>query len=181
MEFPKRKHPRLSGYDYTKVGSYFVTICTIHRDNILSEITVGHGDPGTPQNGQSAIRRVTSTHPTGNKLRHTDNSVEIALTSVGKVAEKYICSISQAYDNVTVDKYVIMPNHIHMILTFSQQNNKISVSRIIGVLKRLISKDIGANVFQTSFIDHIIRDEEDYWIRYNYIEQNPLKRALRSQ
>ena len=42
MEYPKRKHPRLPGYDYGQDGVYFLTICTRNRALILSEI-VGRG------------------------------------------------------------------------------------------------------------------------------------------
>lgn len=38
MEYPKRKLPRLKEYDYSKDGAYFITICTMDRNEILSEI-----------------------------------------------------------------------------------------------------------------------------------------------
>ena len=38
MELPKRKHPRLKEYDYSRAGAYFTTICTHNRENSLSNI-----------------------------------------------------------------------------------------------------------------------------------------------
>ena len=50
-----------------------------------------------------------------------------------------------------------------------------SLSQVIAVFKRLINKEIGKNLFQTSFYDHIIRDEEDYKTRWEYIDTNPAR------
>ena len=37
-ELPKRKHPRLIGYDYSAVGAYFITICVKDRHELLGEV-----------------------------------------------------------------------------------------------------------------------------------------------
>ena len=51
-----------------------------------------------------------------------------------------------------------------------------NVPKIIAALKRLINREIGRNIFQASFYDHVIRDESDYVKKYNYIENNPANR-----
>ena len=131
------------------------------------------------------------------------------LSKRGTVVEEAINSIPTHYKNVIVDKYVIMPNHIHLILTI--QNNisngrlviaptttestngrlviaptttestnrrlviapTTTVSTIIKELKRYVSKQIGFSIWQKSFHDHIIRNEEDYIRIAEYIESNP--------
>lgn len=157
MEYPTRKHPRLNNFDYSNVGAYFITICTKNRQRILCSIaSVGRDDLGTPP-------------------------YSIELTQWGEIADKYINSISANYKNVSVDKYVIMPDHIHLLLSLADDKRRAGSSRptdistIIGALKRLISKEIGENIFQASFNDHIIRNENDYLTRWTYIENNPLK------
>ena len=40
----------------------------------------------------------------------------VKLSPIGKVVEKHIRQINQHYVNVSVDKYVVMPNHIHLIV-----------------------------------------------------------------
>jgi REP element-mobilizing transposase RayT len=40
---PVRKHNRLKGYDYSREGAYFVTICTKKRECLFGEIIVGDG------------------------------------------------------------------------------------------------------------------------------------------
>ncbi len=154
MELPKRKPTRLKDFDYSQNGAYFVTICTKDKQCIFSEV-VGGGALDAPQN---------------------------ILSETGKIAEKYILSTNNIPD-VAVDKYVIMPNHIHLILIVhntggtskapSPTNN--IISHTISTFKRFVNKEAGQNIFQRSFHDHIIRDEQDYLKIWNYIDTNPQK------
>ena len=45
---------------------------------------------------------------------------QMQLTGLGKVVNQEILKIASFYLNVRIDKYVIMPNHIHMIIVISQ-------------------------------------------------------------
>ena len=99
MEFPIRKHPRLKEYDYSAEGCYFVTICTDCRKNLLSRIPVG---------------RAATLH---DLLERAAKPPSVQLTKIGRTVEKYICGIGAAYKGVSVDKYVIMPNHIHLLIS----------------------------------------------------------------
>jgi len=150
----QRKHTRLKEYDYSTVGAYFITVCSKDKVKIFCRI-VGRDDPGAPPC--------------------------VVLTDIGKVVDKYISSISDAYECVTVDKYVVMPNHIHLLLTIGAQrraeSSRPTVSRIIGAMKRLTNKETGLNLWQRSFHDHVIRDEHDYLTRWQYIDSNPIKWA----
>lgn len=154
MELPKRKPNRLAEYDYGSIGAYFLTICTEHRKSILSSVEgVGEGFP-LPK-----------------------------LTSYGEIAERYIYLLSMRYPMATIDAYVIMPNHIHLLLTLGgRRNASPTVTTMMGWMKYQMTKDInslrntpGEKVFQRSFYDHVIRDEEDYRIRLQYIKENPLR------
>ena len=87
-ELKKRKTPRYQSFDYNSSGVYFITICTQNRRCILSRI-VGTGVPDCPQ---------------------------IELTKYGQVADKYIKQLNDFYNHLSVEKYVIMPNHIHLLL-----------------------------------------------------------------
>ena len=83
------------------------------------------------------------------------------------------------YENINIDCFVIMPNHLHLIISINDsgvpRTAHPTVSRFIGTMKRFINKDIGENIWQKSFYDHIIRDDEDYSIKRKYIDENPLK------
>ncbi|MBQ4120243.1 MAG: transposase, partial [Clostridia bacterium] len=87
--------------------------------------------------------------------------------------------------NVNFDKYVIMPNHIHIILCIKNGGRgdpSPTVSNIVGWLKYNVTREIneicgviGTPIFQRSFHDHIIRGEKDYIEICKYIENNPAK------
>ena len=88
MELPKRKRNRLHSFDYNSAGAYFITICTQDRKCLLSRV-VGGGALDAPEN---------------------------QFTDMGMIVKKYILS-GNNMDRITVQKYVIMPNHIHLLLT----------------------------------------------------------------
>ena len=87
-KLPKRKTIRIKDYDYSNPGAYFITICTAKREMLFWN-NVG-ADIIRPQN--------------------------IQLSRIGKIAEQGILQIETHYENVFVDKYCIMPDHIHLIL-----------------------------------------------------------------
>lgn len=82
---PKRKRNRLLGYDYSLPSTYFLTICTKDRKEILSKITVGTGVLDCPK---------------------------IELSKFGVIADEQINKMNEFYNDILVEKYVIVPNHI---------------------------------------------------------------------
>ena len=94
----------------------------------------------------------------------------------GMVAQKYLSHITE------LDKYVIMPNHIHMILridgTMKASSPTQSISTIVRSFKTMVTKEIGESIFQRSFHDHVIRGQADYDEIWTYIENNPKKWQL---
>ena len=81
-----------------------------------------------------------------------------------------------------------MPEHIHAIVILkgktnvdngtsrapSPTNNRLS--HVVSTFKRFCNLEIGENIFQRGYYDHIIRDREDYETRKQYIYNNPIKR-----
>ena len=82
-----------------------------------------------------------------------------------------------------------MPNHIHAIIEICNRTDTIiikqsgamwsshptNVSGDIRTFKTLVTKDIGKSIWQSKFYDHIIRDEYDYMVHLQYIDENPAK------
>ena len=95
----------------------------------------------------------------------------IVLTPEGNIVEKELQKIEVLLTNVTIDEYIIMPNHIHMILIINENKN-ISISRIIKQYKMCVSKKIGYSIWQKSFYEHIIKNEEEYFTIKQYIQNN---------
>ena len=151
MELPKRKPTRLKDFDYSKNGYYFITICTHNRKNILSNI-VGEGLCALPS---------------------------IKLTQIGAETEKSIKYINENCEGVAITKYVIMPNHIHLIVSLNQAGGHgdppLQVPVVIGKIKSFTTHKFGKTLFQRSFHDHVIRNETDYLEIWQYIDQNPAK------
>ena len=74
------------------------------------------------------------------------------LNQYGKIAEECLQNISEIYPGVSVDKYVVMPNHIHGIVVIDTQYGP-SLTKIIGqykmaVTKKIHKKDPNQNVWQ---------------------------------
>ena len=102
------------------------------------------------------------------------------LNRIGEIAEKHIQNIHQYYENVFVDKYIVMPNHIHMILVLNNGEKNPSVPLIVGQFKRGVTKEIRSIfpdkiIWQRSFHDHVIRNQAGYEKIWTYIENNPIK------
>ncbi len=156
MKFPKRKNIRLKDYAYSENGAYFITICTHERKNIFSHV-VGQGLA----------------------------PAEIKLSSIGEIINNEILNLGDRFQNIKIDKYVIMPNHIHAIIIIQIKTAGASpcptLSDIICAFKSLSTRkihktlNIDTNIFQRSFYDHVIRDETDYLKIWNYIDTNPHK------
>ena len=97
---------------------------------------------------------------------------------LGKIAFDAVCEIPHHAPEVKVDKFVIMPNHVHMIIVL--ENDKTDLSVVIGQYKSFVSKKIHGflkndKIWQTSFHDHKIRNQKQYEKIWLYIENNPIK------
>ena len=95
------------------------------------------------------------------------------------MVEQAIREIPTHYTHVRLDKYVVMPNHIHLILALEQSAGRIisaptkSLSTIVGSMKRYTSKAAGFPLWQKSFHDHVVRNEADYLRIWDYMDANP--------
>ena len=133
-------------FDYAANGYYFITICTKDKRNVFSN-AVGNG----------FIR-----------------------SAAGSLVEEHLLNIPNHHPMVRIDKYVIMPNHIHVIIVIEnaitdRMNPVPTISTVVGQFKAGVSRALGFPVWQKSFYDHIIRNETDYQMIWQYIENNPTK------
>jgi len=148
-----RKPIRLEKSNYQRAGAYFITICTQERQCLFWE-NVGTGI-ARPQK----------------------------LSNYGRIVNSAIQNIPLHYGSVTVDKYVIMPNHVHMLLNINCDENGRAmpvptISTIVQQMKGYVTKQIGYPIWQSRFYDHIIRDQHEYNDVWEYIDNNPLQWEL---
>ncbi|MBE6530712.1 MAG: hypothetical protein E7679_01280 [Ruminococcaceae bacterium] len=153
----QRKSTRLKNFDYGTSGAYFITICTENRRRILSRI-VGVDVLGDPNN--------------------------VELLPYGIVADRYINKFNEFYGNITIDQYVVMPNHIHIMLllrdngsprTSTPTRQTSAISHFVSTFKRFCNKEYGENIWQRGFYDHVIRNKQDYEEHIKYIHENPIR------
>ena len=150
MELSKRKPNRLQDYDYSTPGAYFITICTKNRKCLFWEsVGASIARPQTPR-----------------------------LSHYGTIVDEAIRKIPDNYPNTSLDQYVVMPNHVHLLLMIkpnlsNPQEKTPGISRIIQQLKGAITKQIGHCIWQKLFHDHIIRNDREYRKIWEYIQSNP--------
>ena len=160
-----RKPNRIPGWDYSSSGYYFVTFCTEKRKPILSSIR--------PKQDISPL----GSHPPHRQTELEKILYQTWLSPIGIKTEEYIRKIEEKYPSVNLHHYVIMPNHVHLLLQIKEEEEgeaQRSLSVIIGQLKGAVRKCFPHPIWQKGFYDHVIRGEWDYGKKYRYIDKNPL-------
>ena len=155
---PQRKRLRLPEYDYAQPGYYFITVCTRERkQEVLCSI-------------EPAVGAIINRPP------------RTSLTPLGRIVNETIRAIPDHYPGILVDQFIIMPDHVHLILSFRNigpDGRQIAaptpLSKIIQQMKRIASKQAGVPLWQKGFYDHVIRNDVDLANVRQYIRNNPLK------
>ena len=152
-ELPVRKIIRLNDYDYSQAGYYFLTICIEDKNDMLGEIV---GD---------AVLCVPS----------------VNLNNTGKIVKEYLEKMNDNIENAFLEKYVIMPNHVHLLVMLDNGTQRTAsptkavIPRIIHGMKAVTTKYLKYSIWQRSYHDHIIRNEQEYRKICQYIDENPAK------
>ena len=103
-ELPKRKTIRLKDYDYAQAGYYFITICSYNRKNLFGSI---------------------DTKPVGQGFYSCCNELpSCKLTKLGEMISQQWLELQNMYPHIELDKFTIMPNHMHGIIIIRQQESK---------------------------------------------------------
>ena len=105
------------------------------------------------------------------------------LSKIGELVEEQMSDLEERYKNILIDEYVIMPDHIHMILLIKNTGGASTSPTMNDVIRtyksltsRICKQRFGIEkLFQRSFYDHVIRNQKDYETRKKYILENPIK------
>ncbi|WP_407723212.1 transposase [Ruminococcus sp. JL13D9] len=152
---------RLQNYDYSQNGMYFVTVCTQNRANLLADVETVGADPCVRPN------------------------------TAGLMVERVLNKLCSKYQNIKIDCYCIMPNHIQFILFIHtdastgghmgpplpemvQWLKTQTTNEYIKLVKSGVLKPFDKHVWQRSFYEHVIRNENDLYETRRYIEGNPV-------
>lgn len=170
---------RLQGYDYGSHGLYYVTICTKNRVCYFGHIVETHN---------CASDVITHENTSDKSTPETHNCASLRATTIGQIAIDYWAEIPKHYPFVELDEFVVMPNHIHGILFFNRpekmdwtpnafgpqsQNLGAVIRGFKSSVKRYANQNEMEFDWQSSFHDHIIRDEKSLFAIRNYIVHNP--------
>ena len=155
---PKRKKIRLDQNLYLGGYVYFITICAYNKKQYFGKI----------------------------------KNEKMQLNKIGKIIENRIISLPTFFD-CNIEKQIVMPNHIHFLIS----ENTISISKIISSFKRYCFKEVrelintgdirsplrdevntNKTIWQKSFYDRIIRNQKEYDILWQYIDENPIRWEL---
>jgi REP element-mobilizing transposase RayT len=147
-ELKTRKMNRRKGYDYSRCGKYFITICVQNGECILSDISFG-------DNGKAIL----------------------SLTGLGMIVSEHIEKLNNIHNSLKMEAFVIMPNHIHMLIAIdygnTDTNDRVSIPHLINQWKGNITRQAGFSIWQRSYHDHIIWSKDEYERIFNYINNNP--------
>ncbi len=189
----------MQGFDYSSDNLYFVTICVQDRICCFGsvgtdrDLSVHHSNENHSNENHS-----NENHSNENHFENNCADLKMNLNEFGKIVKQQIEWLAEQYQYVEIHNYVVMPNHVHMIIEInrnkliegigtarelSEQDQEIkikSLSGLIGAFKTTSSKLIHRAGFeefswQRSFHDHIIRNDKSYHNISNYIDLNPEK------
>lgn len=163
-----RKRNRLLGYDYSRDNLYFVTICVNNRKCCLGSVDAA-GHPARAEFHAAGAGR--------------DLPV-LNLNKYGLIVKERILWLENQYEYVKIHNYVVMPNHVHIVIEINRQflsSKEVKIktlSSLMGALKTTSSKLIHLSGFldfswQRSFHDRIIRSRQEFLRIANYIDSNP--------
>lgn len=159
MEQMQRKKNRLTDYDYSTAGAYFITVCTTERRCLF-------------WNGEAQTSRIESVGATIGRPQ------TVTLSTYGHLVDEAVRDIPRHYPTVAVDAYTVMPNHVHILLHIHADENgrampAPTISTIIQQTKGIVTKRVGFSLWQRSYHDHVVRNRQDYDAIWEYIADNP--------
>ena len=158
IELPKRKQNRLSEFDYGQPGCYFITLCTFHRADLFQMAR-----------SEEAVASGRLDSP-ANQIIH-----------------KWIRETGKKFFNLSIDKYMIMADHLHLLVTIKERRSGCSLPDMMRYFKTMTTNEyirgvragslpaFDQKLWQKSYYDHVIRNQLDYNEIWEYIENNPLK------
>ena len=83
-----------------------------------------------------------------------------------------------------VGRYVVMPDHVHFFCAERAEGAQHRLSRFVGQWKEWTAKElcqakaIRPPIWQERFFDHLLRTDESYAEKWNYVRENPVRAGL---
>lgn len=144
-----RRLPRMKGFDYSQVAAYFITICSYENKHIFGDIS------------------------------KVDGENVLLPSKIGEIVQANFFRLPERFPEFELIHFSLLPNHLHF-LTMKKEtgiDRKMSLSEFVGAFKSLSDHEARKilsipKIWQKSYHDHIIRNEEDFQTHWLYIEEN---------
>jgi len=161
----RRKSIRLKGYDYSKEGLYFITICTHDREKLCGEIIYNVG-------ADLCVCPVLKSEVTAQMI------------------EKWYFELEKKFKNIRCHEFVVMPNHFHCIIEITKIQGEhtgsplpniiqwfktMTTNEYIKMVKENKLPNFNSHIWQRNYYENVIRNEERDFQIIKYIENNPIK------
>lgn len=101
----------------------------------------------------------------------------VTLSRLGRLVQDEWRRIPMRWPHVELDDFVVMPNHLHGIVWLVRAGQAPPLHRVVGAFKAGTSRLARRRLWQRSFHDRIIRDEDELRAKRQYIADNPVKWA----
>jgi REP element-mobilizing transposase RayT len=124
---------------------------------------------------------------------------EMVLNEFGRIAESFFCEIENRYPNVLLDEFIVMPDHVHVIINVSScidcseegfastqsesdrsMRRKMTIPKIVGFYKMNVAKKInlirhmsGMSLWQRNYYERVIRSDYELDRVRDYVRNNP--------
>ncbi len=102
---------------------------------------------------------------------------QVYCNRIGRIIEACWREIPAHFPNVMPDAFVVMPNHVHGVLLFT---DSVGVAHarplpvVVGAFKAAVSRRAGFGVWQRNYFEHIVRNEDELNLIRHYIDDDPL-------
>jgi len=99
------------------------------------------------------------------------------------ILEEELNQLPRRFEGVSLDYFVIMGNHLHLILVFNESS--VDLPRVIQAFKSITTLRLkrqgfkGERFWQRNYYEHVIRDFSELGKIREYIENNPLALELK--
>ena len=175
MGMERRRYNRLYGYDYSRTGAYFLTICTHNRQKLFGEIKFD-------ENGNVISPQETENYPTGHTVGADSISARMVTDVYYELIDKY-----EGYESLG---FVVMPDHVHFVVLitradiesapteipkFVQEFKRYTTIKYIGLVKENLLPPFKRHVWQRDYRDRVIRSRDELYEIRKYIKNNPAK------
>ena len=110
---------------------------------------------------------------------------DLKLNDVGKMIKKCWEQMAILFPALSINEFVVMPDHFHAIVDISLNSDQVLLSRIIGSFKSITTNEyihgvkdgtwmpFEKRLWQRNYYEHIIRDIFDHNRVVDYIKNNP--------